>query len=271
MTVNEIGSPNLWELVRPRTGELTSARCTERGYSSDLTALIEGEKGAFFVKAMRKTSRGRHYSTIREREINPFVQPLSPALRWNAEDDEWIALGFEVFEGRRADFGPESADLPVVVDLVRQLGTLKLPEIAHGWAERRWDRFLSEEDAALLRGDALLHTDINPSNFMIGASAARLVDWAWPTRGAGFIDPATLVLQLASGDHTPAQAESWAAECPAWSEADPRGIDAFVRATVRMQRQFAAEKPDESWLKDMVAAAESWAAHRGVLPMLDEE
>lgn len=265
MTGHEIGSPDLWKLVRPHTGELASARRTERGFSSDLTALIACEAGAFFVKAMRKTSRGRHYSTIREREINRHVQPLSPALLWHAEDAAWIVLGFEMFEGRRANFGLGSPDLPVVADLVCRLGELKLPEVAEGWRERRWDRFLAEDDAALLRGDALLHTDINPSNVILGASAARLVDWAWPTRGAGLIDPATLVLQLVSGDHTPAQAESWVRECPAWAQADPRAIDAFVRAQVRMQRAAAEGSPQESWLRDMVTAAECWAAHRGAV------
>jgi hypothetical protein len=269
MTSSEIADPDLWELIQPHIGEVKSARRTERGYSSDLTALVEGEKGEFFVKAMRITARGWHYSAIRERDINPHVQPLAPALCWAAEDETWVALGFEMFDGRRADFDPGSADLPVAVELLRKMGELKLPDVAREWPERRWNRFISEEDAALLQGDALLHTDINPSNFMIGVSEARIVDWAWPTRGAGFIDPSILVVQLISSGHSPAQAESWVAKCPAWSEADPRAIDAFARAEVRMRRHLVEQRPDEPWLGEMVAAAESWTAHRGVPTTLD--
>jgi hypothetical protein len=220
--------------------------------------------GPFFVKGMRNRPGGRREQLLRERDINSFVQPLSPAVRWYVEGESWCVLGFKVFDGRGAYFGLDSADLPAVVDLVQQAGELKLPEIARGWPETRWDRFLSEDDAALLRGDALLHTDINPSNCMIGESETRLVDWSWPTRGAGFMDPATLVFQLVSAHHDPAVAEWWVERCPAWTAADPEGIDAFVRASVHMQRWLVERRPDESWLKAMVTAAESWAEHRGV-------
>jgi hypothetical protein len=99
---------------------------------------------------------------------------------------------------------------------------------------------------------------------LIGEERAWLVDWAWPTRGAGFIDPACLVLQLVAAGHSPAQAEAWASRCPAWAQADPRAIDAFVRADVRMHEAFAARRPEADWLEAMAASAREWAAHRGL-------
>lgn len=227
--------------------------------------MVECEKGPFFVKAVRNRPGGRRDSLIREKVINPFVASVAPALRWDAEDREWIALGFEVVEGRSSEFEPGSADLPAIVGVLNRIGELDLPEVARGWPETRWDRFAEHEaDAALFRGESLLHTDINPSNVMIGRQTTWAVDWAWPTRGAAFIDPAILVVQLIAAGHTAEAAEGWAARCAAWQQADPRALDAFAAADVRMRRAFAGRYPDEQWLKAMVVAAEAWAGHRGV-------
>ncbi|MYW02919.1 protein kinase [Streptomyces sp. SID3343] len=198
--------------------------------------------------------------------MNPTVQPISPALRWHAQDDTWIALGFDAVDGRSSDLAPNSPDLPAVVETLNRIGDLNLPSVAREWAETRWNRFAANDaEAALFQGDELLHTDINPSNLMIGATDTWAVDWSWPTRGAGFIDPACLVIQLVAAGHSAASAESWASECPAWNKADPAAVSAFAAATLRMYRAFAERKPDTAWLGAMVAAAESWTSHRGVV------
>lgn len=252
-------------LIHPITGALSSMERTARGFSSDLTALVDCEKGSFFVKAVRNRPGGRRDSLIRERSINSAVRPLSPALRWHAEDDDWLVLGFEAVDGRPSDFTPDSTDLPAVVELVDLIGTLGLPEVARDWHETRWNRFaLDESEAELFRGDALLHTDINPSNLLVGERGMWAVDWAWPTRGAGFIDPALLALQLVSAGHSPESAEEWASGCRAWVSANPRAVDAFAAANLRMYRVFAERKPDASWLKAMAVAAQSWVEHRGM-------
>jgi len=258
----ELPGPEFWALIHPHTGVLAQAQPTARGFGSDLTAVIECEKGPFFVKAMRNRPGGRRASLNRERLINPAVQSVSPALLWHAEDDEWLALGFDVVDARRSDFTPASPDLPALVDLVDRLGDLALPEVARDWPETRWDRFAADPD--LFRGDALLHTDINPSNLILGERGRWIVDWSWPTRGAGFIDPACLVVQLIAAGHTAEAAEGWAAECRAWANADPAALDAFAAATHRMNRSQADRHPEAAWLEDMAAAAGAWAAHRGV-------
>lgn len=260
----ELPGPEFWALIHPHTGAVHSAERTARGYSSDLTALIDCERGRFFVKAMRNRPGGRRDSILREREIGPSVEPVSPTVRWQAEDGRWIVLGFEAVSGRRADFAPGSPDLPVVVGLLDQLAGLGLPDVARDWPETRWDRFAPDDEEALFRGDALLHADVNPSNVVLGDGDAWLVDWGWPTRGAGFIDPAQLVVQLISGGHSPAGAESWAARCAAWRAADPNAVNAFAAATVRMHREVVARRPDAPWLGAMAEAANTWAEHRGV-------
>ncbi|MFE7117647.1 protein kinase [Streptomyces sp. NPDC057654] len=262
---HSLPEPYLWALVRPYTGELTNVQPTARGFGSDVTALVECERGPFFVKAMRNQPGGRRDSIIREKLINPAVRSVSSDLLWHAEDGQWIALGFEAIQGRPSSFKPDSPDLPVIIDILNRTSALDLPEVAQDWADTRWDRFAGNAKAIeLLQGNALLHTDINPSNLLIGDQEAWAVDWSWPVRGAAFIDAAWLVVQLISAGHSAESAESWVAGCMPWVAADPRAIDVFAAAAVRMYRFRAERSPDASWLTAMTTAAQSWADHRGV-------
>ncbi|MCE3033382.1 protein kinase [Streptomyces sp. CMSTAAHL-2] len=252
-------------LVRDHTGPVTGIHRTPHGHSSDLTAIVECAKGPFFVKAVRNRPGGRRDSLIREREVGAALVPVAPPLLWDVEAEEWLVLGYEAVDGRPADFEPGSADLPLVADLVARIGRVPLPAFARDWTETRWDRFAATgSEAGLFRGDTLLHTDINPSNMLVAGRRVWAVDWAWPTRGAGFIDPALLVVQLVTSGHTPAEAEKWAAQVPAWREAEPEAVDAFAAAGLRMYRERTRRRPAEEWLTAMVRAYEAWTSHRGV-------
>jgi len=258
-------TPEFLALIEPHTGPVGDVRPVSRGFSSDVTAVVHGERGRFFVKAVGNRPGGRRDSLVRERLINPAVHPISPPLLWHTQDDTWVVLGFEAVHGRRSDFAPHSPDLPAIVDTLNRIAELDLPDIARDWPETRWNRFTpNEAEAALLQGDALLHTDINPGNIMIGAGRAWAVDWSWPTRGAGFIDPACLVVQLVASGHSARSAETWASECVAWAKADPVAVTAFAAANARMYRAHARRKPDTAWLGAMADAAHTWATHRGV-------
>ncbi|SFC14069.1 protein kinase [Streptomyces aidingensis] len=255
-------------LLRPHTGVVTEIRPTARGFATDLAAVVVGEGERFFVKAMRNRPGGRRDQILREKAINPFVRSLAPALLWTAEDEEWIAIGFEAIEARCTEFSPGSPDLPIVVDLLCRIGRLGLPGVVRDWPETRWDWWADEGAAALFKGDALLHTDINEGNFLIGAERSWVVDWSWPTQGAAFIDPAMFVVQLVAAGHSPEEAEAWAAGCPAWAWADPKAIDAFAVAYARMIRVRAMRKPEESWLAAMADAIEAWARYRGITKIM---
>ncbi|WP_416972602.1 protein kinase [Streptomyces sp. 4F14] len=246
-------------LIHHHTGPITTIRRTTHGNTSDLTAVIDCANGPFFVKAVRDRPGGRRDSLLRERQVAPTLLDLSPPLLWDVEGDGWLVLGYEAVEARHADLTPGSPDLPLVVDTVARIGRVPLPAYAHSWTETRWDRFTP--DAALLRGDALLHTDINPHNLLVAGPRVWAVDWAWPTRGAAFIDPALLVVQLIAAGHTPASAEGWASRIPTWRTADRHAVTVFAAATLRMHEAFAARKPDEEWLKAMVEACRSWTAY----------
>ena len=250
------------ELIRPHTGAIIGARATEAGHTSDVTAVVDGTAGRFFVKAVRNRPGGRLESLAREGAINPFVQPISPRVLWRADNDDWVVLGFEFVQGRHADITPGSPDLPHLVDVLNGIAALPLPEIAANWPETRWDHHTGRP--GLFRGDALLYTDVHPSNILIGDQAAWAVDWAWPTRGAAFIDPALLVLQLVVAGVPPGEAEGLASGCTAWCDTDPEAVDAFAVANTRMYAAASARDPGASWLTAMATAASAWAAHRGV-------
>lgn len=257
-------TPQLRALVGTHAGEITKvSRTAARGRSSDLTAVLDCARGRFFVKAMRNRRGGRRDSLVRERLINPFVRPLSPRLLWEAEDDHWLVAGFEAVDGRPADFGPGSSDLPGVVEALNEIARIRLPAVADGWAEERWDRFASGTEH-VLRGNTLLHTDIAPHNVLIGDGTTWVVDWSWPTRGAGFIDPATFVVQLIASGHAVEAAQEWASGCDEWSGADPSAVDAFALAHLRMWRTRAERFPGQEWVREMAGVTRRWAGHRGL-------
>jgi Ser/Thr protein kinase RdoA (MazF antagonist) len=116
-------------------------------------------------------------------------------------------------------------------------------------------------DLEWLRGETLLHTDYNPLNILIYDGRAHIIDWAWPTRGAAFIDSACLVLRLLAAGHTPTQAETSVAQTPAWNHAFKRAIDTFAVANSRLWRQIATDDP-HPWKAHMAAVVDQWAEHR---------
>lgn len=251
------------DLILPHTGPIIDMRPVQGGSGFSTTALVTSGAGEFFVKGVPNRPGGRLDSVVREGLINPALTGIAPTLRWKVEGQPWFVLGFDVVQGRVAEYTPgEDHDLSQVVGLIDRIAAVELPPEAAGWAESRWDRFT--DTPHLLAGDTLLYTDIQPDNVLIGADRTWVVDWEWPTVGAAFLTPACLVVQLIASGHTPAEAEAWVGGCETWKTADPEAIDAFARAHVGIQQWVVEARPEEKWRKSMLAAAEAWAEHRGV-------
>ncbi|WP_369184297.1 aminoglycoside phosphotransferase [Streptomyces sp. Y1] len=207
-------------------------------------------------------SHRRVWTQRREAEIGPFLGCLAPEVLWQLDADGWTLVAFEYVEGRRADYAA-AGDLELMVDALSRLGRAPCPPIELRAAEQRWAAYVDNPDVlARFAGDSLLHTDLNNENVLIREDRALLVDWAWATRGAAWIDPALRVVWLiAAGGHDPAAAEAWTARVPAWQAGDPAVLDAFAQAQARMWAEIAGDDPDP-WTARLHQAARQWALLR---------
>lgn len=130
------------DLILPYTGPITDMRPVQGGSGFSTTALVTSGEGEFFVKGVPNRPGGRLDSVVREGLINPALTGIAPTLRWKVEGQPWFVLGFDVVQGRVAEYTPgEDHDLSQVVGLIDRIAAVELPSEAAGWAESRWDRF----------------------------------------------------------------------------------------------------------------------------------
>jgi hypothetical protein len=112
-------------------------------------------------------------------------------------------------------------------------------------------------DVQHFAGHALLNTDWNSANVIIDQGRAHIVDWAWATVGAGWLDAGYWVIWLIASGHHPQSAERWATHTPAWSSAPAAGMTAFAAANARLWAEIGGADPDP-WTPRMAAASHRW-------------
>ncbi|MDL4819100.1 hypothetical protein [Actinomadura opuntiae] len=249
------------ETVEGCTGSIYSATTMSEGKNSAIAAVLDAERGRLFVKGLRR-DYARRWTQEMEATVAPFVEEISPRCLLRHVSDDWDLLVFDVVEGRHASYAPDSPDLPLLIETMKKLGSIPAPDLPIKRAEQRWKPYVVEpEHAQLLAGQALLHTDYVPDNVIISTGRAVLIDWAWPTRGAGWVDPACLVLRLMASGHSAAQAEELVTPLPAWSTASRAALAAFAVASVNLWTEIAGQD-QSSWTKAMELAAREWAAYQ---------
>lgn len=258
-----------WEdarhLIEKETGQVRAVTELSDGRNSEISVIVRTDSGVTFVKG-RRAGHPQAWTQARERTVNPLVRRFTPELRWSVVNDEWDLLGFEYVPGAHADYSPGSPDLPKVISTLLQLQGTTCPGIDIKQAEQRWASYTGTP--GLLAGACLLHTDWSPGNVLV-SERAYLVDWAWPTRGAAWIDPACLAVWLIASGHSATSAESWAARIPSWQSAPPAALDEFARIQHLMWAGIAAEN-SEPWTQNLAGASKQWARHRE-LPLVSEE
>lgn len=214
-----------------------------------------------FVKGLRSGG-----TQAREAALADYVTSVSPRLLWRIADvDGWDLLGFEHLQARDADFQPGSPDLPAVLHLARRIGDLTCPDLPEiTTVQQRWGAYVDNEaDLELFAGSTLLHTDYNPSNILITSEGrAWMVDWAWPARGAGWIDACVLACRLLAAGHSVTSAEARLHDLPSWPTAPLAAVAVFSRAQARMWEEIAREDVHQ-WKRELACAAHAWADHCG--------
>lgn len=263
MPINRLSWEDLPETTRreveQNTGPISSARTVAKGRNSAVATILETQQGRVFVKGLHR-SHPRSWTQDMEEMINPHVLNVSPLLLWRVSG-EWDLLGFECVDGRQADYAPESADLPKLIATFVELSEIPCPDLPLKLPEHRWRSYVSSPaDLDWFQGDRLLHIDPTPQNLLIAGSRATIVDWAWPMRGALWIDPASLVIRLIEAGHSAEQAEDWIAGIPAWAEAPAEGLYAFAQANFRMWREVSNDRS-----RGIARAAKRWLEHRASL------
>jgi hypothetical protein len=253
----------LRQAVQARVGTVTDARPVHGGQNSALALLLDTDHGRVFCKGIRSDERGRVLTQRSERLINPLVQHVSARLVAHLRADGWDLLVFTHIAGRHAELRPGSPDLPKITTVLDTIAAIEPPPSGLHCIEHRWRGY--SRDADRLAGDRLLHTDLNPRNILVG-SAARIVDWAWPTLGAAWIDTACLALQLIAAGHHPAQAENWAKTTSTWRHASDDAITVFLKINTRMWHQIASADP-QPWKTASHRSALRWATfHKTSMP-----
>ena len=230
------------QAVTIQTGQITATHTAGGGINSAIAALLDTETGPVFVKGI-PADNPQAASQKREIAISPHLPAACPRLLWHVEAGGWVLLGYEAVDGRHADYSTTD-DLTLVLAALAELQEVTAPDdVDLKTAEERWGKYTEEGQAELFAGDALLHTDFAPDNVLIHGGRARLIDWAWPTRGAAWIDPFMLALRIMEAGATAAQAVLWVQHVPSWRESDPKALGAFAAAVTRLWREIAAEDP----------------------------
>jgi hypothetical protein len=208
--------------IEARTGRVHAARTASAGLNSQLAVVLDTDAGTVFVKGLRVDHPGV-VRQGREAMINPFVRSVAPRLLWHDQAAGWDVLAFEYIDSvRHADYRPGSPDLAPVIDAMHRLAAIGCPDLPVKQAPQRWAAYVDcEADLEVLDGDALLHTDFNPLNILVGPDRVWMIDWAWPTRGAAFIDAGCFLIRAMAAGHSASQAEALASMCRAGSRHRP--------------------------------------------------
>ncbi|WP_106977132.1 aminoglycoside phosphotransferase [Streptomyces sp. NRRL S-920] len=252
------------QAIADKAGPVHAARTADGGLNSGIAAFLDTDQGPVFVKGI-PTGHSQAPAQRREAAINPHLPRACPRLYWHIETAGWDLLGYEVLPGRHADYSTCSPDLSLVAGALAELqNTTVPPDLLIKAAEQRWAAYAPPGTAALFAGDTLLHTDLAPHNVIVD-DRAHIIDWAWPTRGAAWIDPAILILRLLEAGHTLVEADAFANRFASWRTAPAEAKEAFAAANAATWREIA--RADAApWKAVMAAHAVALHAHLQAAP-----
>jgi len=251
------------DLIERQIGPVVKAEPVTAGHNHQLAAILHTNAGVVFIKGVQTSDRRSRRQTL-EAAVAATVAATSPRLLWHLPDTgRWNMLAFEAVVGaRHADLTPGAKDLDLVAEALHALGeTVSPPSLVTDRIEQRWAEHADPDEAQLLRGEHLLHTDLRPDNILVGSGRAWIVDWSWPTRGAAWIDPACLTLWLIAQGHGPADAQAWMRTVPTARSVPAIALDAFTTINAGLWSSIAKDDP-QPWKTRLADASAEWVTHR---------
>jgi hypothetical protein len=151
----------------------------------------------------------------------------APELLHVLDQGDWMTLVLEDIEGRQPALPWHDGDIAAVVGALAQLHAAgpvappavdrsfldthedvfiswslvadRCPDDLDPWCIERLDALVEREQVAVehVAGEALLHCDVRADNLLVRPGGdVVLVDWAWCSRGAAWLDPAELLMSL---------------------------------------------------------------------------
>ncbi|MBO2451647.1 phosphotransferase [Actinomadura barringtoniae] len=256
------------DAITQHTGTICCIKPAAVGNHADIaSAIIGDDRRKVFVKAARKLPEkdGPEVVSLRtEAEVNPFVREFTPRLLWTEEVGGWLVLAFEYVTGRHPSYSPDSPDLELVAATVNRLQKTPRPDVVQRPVTNRWA--LPGEDVSPMAGEALLHTDLNASNILVTPDeSVYIVDWAFVSRGAPWVELAQMIPWMLDAGHTPESVESWLGQFPAWTQTDSGSIDHYARLHTAVWERRKGLFPDQKWIPPYLELVKRWANYRGVL------
>ncbi len=235
------------------------------GNHADVVGEMRTSRGRAFMKGARlipgqRGGGAEAWSLRNEAGVLAAVGPHAPKLLWQFDLAGWRVVGFEFVNGRQADYAPGSPDLDLVAAAVEDLATRECPPSV---LLRVDDRYKALDDRAeVFAGAGLVHCDLSPDNVLITPDGAvRIVDWAFVSRGASWLDFAFMVPWLIRAGHSPESAEAWLAGSPLWKGADSEHVDLFASLLDRTWARRDVEGAPR-WLVEYAGLVRTWREGR---------
>src|SRR5690242_17825960 len=101
------------DAVLVETGPVGEVRPVADGLTCSFAAGLRTGSGCWFVKGAPEADRHAWGAQYAERLVFPLLNGVGPAFRWRVVAGGWELMGFDWVEGRHADLGQGSADLPL--------------------------------------------------------------------------------------------------------------------------------------------------------------
>jgi Phosphotransferase enzyme family len=274
------------------------------GFSPGVAARLATADGSrAFLKAvgpeLNPDSVGLHRRELAAMFALPAL-PQAPTLIAGYDSGDWVGLLMEDVPGRKPALPWIRAELGQVLDTITDVSAQLTPcpwpgapatadrlaeafvhwralaakppaDLDPYWLARLDELAAVEEGAGEAgRGESMIHLDIRADNVLLTESdRAVLVDWAWASRGAPWLDVVILLLNVAHyGPHSVAELDEIVATHPLCRGIDPWLITLVVLGmTGLLESRSRAEPPPglptiRAWQRHAALGAGRWLRHR---------